>query len=121
MGSEELFITCLHNNSENKIEKPIENYLDLFIYNSLNHMSIRSCLVSQPNNKFNSNSEQLFNATALTPIIFGVILPPNLRDKISTNSQNNPETLDEKKNSKVYTIKILLDNGASASIVHKDV
>ena len=33
----------------------------------------------------------------------------------------NPGILDEKKNSKVHTIKILLDNGASASIVRKDV
>ena len=39
----------------------------------------------------------------------------------STNSQINPETSDENKNSKVCTIKILLDSYASASIVCKDV
>ena len=69
--------------------------MDLFINTSVNHMLIRSHLVSQPNNKSNSNSEQLFNATDLSPITFGVILLPKLHDKISTNSQINPETLDE--------------------------
>ena len=63
LGSAELFVTCLNSNSENKIAKQIENYLDLFINTSLNHMSIRSCLVSQPKNELISNSEQLFNAT----------------------------------------------------------
>ena len=83
-------------------------------------MSIRSRLVSQPNNKLNSNSEQLFDATDLLHITFSVILPPKLSGKISTNSQNNPKTLDENRNSKVHTIKILLDSGASVSIVRKD-
>ena len=55
------------------------------------------------------------------PITFSVILPPNPRGKISTNSQINPGTSDENKNSKVCTIKIILDSGASASIVRKDV
>ena len=44
-------------------------------------MSIRSCLVSQPKNKLITNSEQLFYATDLLPITFGVILPPNPRGK----------------------------------------
>ena len=84
-------------------------------------MSIWSCLASQPNNQLNSNSEQLFNATDLSPITFGVILPPNLCGKISTISQIHPVASDENQNSKVRTIKILLDSGASASIVCKDV
>ena len=49
MGSDELFVTCLNDNSD-KIAKPIKNYLDLFINTSLNHMSIRSRLVNQQNN-----------------------------------------------------------------------
>ena len=49
-------------------------------------MSIRSCLVSQPNKKVFLNSEQLFNSTDLLPITFGVILPPKLSYKISTNT-----------------------------------
>ena len=61
------------------------------------------------------------NATDLLPITFGVILPPKLRSKNSRNSQNNLGTLDENKNSKVHTIKILLDCGTSESIVRKDV
>ena len=54
----ELFVTCLNCDSKNKIEKTIRNYFDLFINTSLNHMSMRSCLVSQSNNKLNSNNEQ---------------------------------------------------------------
>ena len=91
--------------------------MDLFINTSLNHMTIRSHLVSQPNKKSKQNSEQLFDSTDLSPITFGVILPPKLRRKISTNSQILPVNLDENKNSKERTIKILLDSGASVSIV----
>ena len=120
MGSDELFVTCLNNNSENKIAKPIKNYLALFINTSLNHMSIRSCLVSQPYKKLNSNSEKSINATDLLPITFGVILPPKLLCKISTNSQIIPIASDENKNSKICAIKILLDSGAIASILWKD-
>ena len=69
-------------------------------------MYIRSRLVNQPKNKLISNSEQLFSATDLSPITFSVILPQNPSGKNSTNSQNNPETLDENKNSKVHIIKI---------------
>ena len=69
-------------------------------------MSIRSCFVSQPNNKLIPNSEQLFNALNLSPITFGVILPQNLCSEISTNSQvTSPGTLDDNWNSKVLTIK----------------
>ena len=42
-----IFVSCLSDNSD-KIGKPIKNYFDLFIDTSLNHMSIRSCLISQP-------------------------------------------------------------------------
>ena len=121
IGSDELFVTCFNCDSENKIEKTFKNYLDLFINTSLNQMSIRSCLISQPNINLNSNSEQLFNTMDLSPITFGVISPLKLRRKISTNSQNNPGTPDENQNSKVSTLIILLDSGASASIICKDV
>ena len=88
--------------------------MDHFVNTSLNHMSIRSRLVSQPNNnKSTSNSEQLLNATDLSAITFGVILPPNLRGKISINSQNNPRTTNEEKIlkyviSKYYYIAVLV-------------
>ena len=55
------------------------------------------------------------------PLNFGVILPANPRGKNTTTSQINPGTSDENNNSKVCTIKILLDSTASASIVRKDV
>ena len=74
--------------------------MDLFSNTTLNHMSIRSPLVSQLNKKLNSN------ATDLSPITFGVILSPNPRGKNSTNSQINPGTSNENKNFKVRTIKI---------------
>ena len=64
MGSDELFVTCLNDNSD-EIVKPIKNYLDIFINISLNHMSIRFRLVSQPNKKLKQNSQQLFNSTDL--------------------------------------------------------
>ena len=63
-------------------------------------MSIRSRLVSQPNNNLISNSEQLFNATDLLPIPFRIILSPNPRGETSTNSPINLGTTDEKQNSK---------------------
>ena len=80
--------------------------MDLFVNTSFNHMSIRSCLVSQPNNKIFANSEQSINATDLSPITFGVILPPKVQGKISTISQINSGTSDENQKYKVCTIKI---------------
>ena len=51
ISSDDLFVTCLNSNSENKTGKPIKNYLDLFVNTSLNHTSIRSRLLSQHKNK----------------------------------------------------------------------
>ena len=84
-------------------------------------MSIRYCLVSQPNNKLISNSEQLHNSTNVLPIEFGIILSPNLRNKNLANYQINPRTTDDNKNSKICPIEILLDSGANGSIVRKDI
>ena len=57
----ELCVTCINDNSD-KVKKPIKNYFDLFINTSLNHMSIRSCLVSQSNNnKSISNNIKLYS------------------------------------------------------------
>ena len=56
----------------------------------------------------------------LISITFSIILPPNLRSKTSTNYQIYPGTMDKNKNSKVRTIKILLDSSAGASIELKD-
>ena len=55
-SDQNLFVSCL-SSSENKLEK-IKNHLDLFIDTSLNHMSIRSCFVSQSKNKSISKNEQ---------------------------------------------------------------
>ena len=104
-GSDKLYVTCLNRDSKNLIGKPIKNYLDLFVNTSLNHVSIRSRLISQPNNKLFSNCEQSINATDLSPITFGVILPPKLHGKMSTISQICPGESNENQNSKVRTIK----------------
>ena len=45
-------------------------------------MSIRSRLVSQSNKKLKRNSEKSINSTNISPITFGVVLPPKLRSKI---------------------------------------
>ena len=84
-------------------------------------MLIRYHPISQSRNKLISNGEQLFKATNSSPITLGVISPQKLYDNFSTNSQINPGTSDENRNSKVRTIKILLDSGASASNVCEDV
>ena len=88
--------------------------MDLFINISLNYTSIVSRLVSQSNNKSISNDEQIFHATALLPITFGIIFPLDPRDKILKNFQISSRTMDENKNSEVCTINILLDVGSSA-------
>ena len=43
------------------------------------NISIRSRLVSNPKNKSILNSEELFHAMELSPITFGVMVPPKLR------------------------------------------
>ena len=84
-------------------------------------MTYGSRLVRQPNSKLISNNEQLFHATDLSPTTFGIILPPNPRVKILTNSYINTRTTDKNKNSKLRTIKILFDSGANESIINKDI
>ena len=54
-GLDKLFVTCVNIDRKNKLKKPIQNQLDLFINTNLNHMSIRSSLISQPKNKLFSN------------------------------------------------------------------
>ena len=57
----------------------------------------------------------------MSHIIFFVISPPNPCGIIFTNSQINPGTTDDNINSKVRSIKILLDSGASTLIVHDNI
>ena len=82
-------------------------------------MSIRSFLISHPKIVLISSNEQLFNAKDLSSTIFGIILSPNPHGKNLTKSKINSGTTYGNKNSKVRTIKILLDS--SASFVCKDV
>ena len=55
------------------------------------------------------------------PTTFSIILSLNPRGKNSINSQIYLGTTYKNKSLKVCTIKILLDSGASVSIVRKDV
>ena len=70
--------------SKNKKEYPINDYLDLFIHDGLNHITIRSRLVRQLENELISINEQLCDATDLSPITFSKILSTNPSGKIST-------------------------------------
>ena len=73
-------------------------------------MLIRSYLIRPPKNNLISNSKQLFNAMDLLPITFGKSLPMNPLGKNSINSQHNPGTTDDYKNSKVCIIKTYYTN-----------
>ena len=59
----EEYVAWLAKNSKIKIEKLINYYLDTIINTSSKHMSIRSCLVSQPNDKLIPNNEHKFYST----------------------------------------------------------
>ena len=54
-------------------------------------------------------------------LTFGIILSSSPYTENWTNSQIYPATLDENKNSKVHTIKILVGGSASALIVRKGI
>ena len=58
-SDEKIFVTRLNSNSD-KLDKPINYYLDGFIITSLNHMSIRSHLMSQQKNEQIFNNERNF-------------------------------------------------------------
>ena len=77
-------------------------------------MSIRFHLVSQSNNKLISNNEQLFNVMNLPPVICHIIY---LQMYVVRTQQilKLIQELQMRKKSKVCTVKILLDSGASAS------
>ena len=55
IDSDELYVAYLNRSIKNELEKPLINYFNLFINNSLNHMSIESCLLNQPKHKLISN------------------------------------------------------------------
>ena len=111
----------LNHDSKIKIDKPIINYLDLLICTSLNQISIRSRLVSQPKTKSISNNEQIFNVMDLLPSTFLIIVTSDEFGENPINSQIQLGTMDEDRKSNVLTIKISLDSGASASTVRRNV
>ena len=95
----------------------IVNTIYYIVMDKFNHIIIANLLID-----LNPDvHRQIFNATDISSITFSVILPPKLLGKNSTNSQNKSGTSYEIRNVKVCAIKILLDSGASASIVRKNV
>ena len=95
--------------------------MDLLICTSLNQISIRSRLVSQPKTKSISNNEQIFNVMDLLPSTFLIIVTSDEFGENPINSQIQLGTMDEDRKSNVLTIKISLDSGASASTVRRNV
>ena len=99
IGLEEKIVSCLNEINKMKKGKQINHCMEAFIHTYLHHMSIRSYLVSKPNNKLISNNKQKFNSTDSSYNIFGIILTPKLQNKTLTNSQISQRNLDENQNS----------------------
>ena len=111
-----------HSSKKIKLYTESFNNLDDCINSNFNYESMRSRLVSHHNK---NNFEKFSENTDLVPITFGLIVN-NSRNKTSqktvssrrnknTNSTNNKKMKENKK-----PVRILLDSGASASIISKD-
>ena len=107
IGSDENFVVHdMRSDSKRiKLENEVFTCLDDCINSNFNYESIRSRLVSQAKNK---NRVENNNSEDLIPIVFCTIVR-NVRRNA------NDKTL-EKANEKI--LRILLDSGASASIIH---
>ena len=112
-----------HSRKRIKLYSESFSNLDDCINSNFNYESMRSRLASHPNKTITKNSSE---NTDLVPITFGLIV-----NKIS-EIKNNPKTIfshqkkrtnstNSKKIKKIKKpVRILLDSGASASIIHKD-
>ena len=78
-------------------------------------MSLRSCLVSQPNSHKNYKNFKYSTQEDLVPLIFGELI---LEDKVRKDNLNNMSVLQNDVHSNSRYVKILIDSGASASIIH---
>ena len=125
---------CIRISSSDKLSrKKVKNYSETFpdfdscLNANFNYESLRSRLASHQKNNKNKKPKN----EDLVPITFGLILPEKSA-KITTSTPRTQKVSKNKKRKKeeiTYStrnstqkpqyVKILLDSGASASIVHK--
>ena len=61
----------------------------------MNHVSIKSPLENEPNEKLNLNISTKLNSTVLLLVTFGLVLITKLHSKHSINSKISPGTSDK--------------------------
>ena len=113
------------NHSRKRIKLYTESFsnLDDCINSNYNFESMRSRLVSHHNK---NNTENFSESDDLVPITFGLIVSKfdsknsSQNVNISSKHGSNISTTNKKINSTKKPVRILLDSGASASIIHKD-
>ena len=112
-----------HSNKKIKCYTESFNNLDDCINSNFNYESMRSRLVSHHKK---NNSEKFSENTDLVPITFGLIVNNSSSNKTSQqtvslrrNKRTN-DTNDKKMKKNKKPVRILLDSGASASIISKD-
>ena len=116
LGSGELFNFNI-NHSSRKSKQNTESFLnfDNCIDANYNYESLRSRLVSQPNSNKNYKNFISSQQEYLVPITFGELIP---EDKIHKTDSKNMSVLQNCLRSNSRYVKILMDSGASASIIH---
>ena len=113
------------NHSRKRIKLYTESFsnLDDCINSNYNYESMRSRLASHHNK---NNTENFSENDDLVPITFGLIVSKfdskNSSQKVNISSKNDSaiSTTNKKITSTKKPVRILLDSGASASIIHKD-
>ena len=115
-GSGELF-NAITNHSSNKLKQHSENFLNLddYINANYNFEFLSSCLVSQLNSNKNNKNDISSMKEDLVPTTFSELIP---KDKIHIDDSKNMSVLQNDVHSIARYVKILLDNGASGSIIH---
>ena len=114
LGSNEDYLDNIKH-SRKKLKTYSEKFstLDKYVNSNFNYESLRSRLTNHNNKKLSKNKiMNKINQTDLVPITFGVLI----------TKERNSETVSTKQNSGRWRntyVKILMDSGASASIIHE--
>ena len=112
-----------HSRKRIKLYSESFSNLDDCINSNFNYESMRSRLASHPNKTNTKNSSE---NTDLVPITFGLIvnkiseIKNNLKTNFSQRKKRTSSTNSKKFKKIKKPVRILLDSGASASIIHKD-
>ena len=106
-----------NNHSSEKVKEHTESFLNLddCINANYNYESLRSRLVSHSNSNKNYKKFTSSMQEDLVPIIFGELIP---EDKIRKNNSKNMSVSQNYVRSNSMYVKILMNSGASASIIH---